>query len=86
MATDQTMNTAPSNVRATSSVAYYRRKTASIADMMDNIKFECLDCALPLSLHFLCVHKHDGSESHELDNECFCGTPTIGMQIKAVME
>ncbi len=85
MATDQTMDTAPSNVRATSSVAYYRRKTASIADIMDNVKFHCLHCDMPLHLHFLCTHD-DQSETHELDNECFCGTPTIGMQVKAVKE
>ena len=66
-------------------MAYRRSKVASPEQMLENMKFFCLNCDMPLHVDFLCVHQHDGSETHEIESECFCDAPCVGMTLKAVM-
>jgi len=74
----------PNNVRATSSVAYPRARMATPMQVVQNIKFFCLSCDMPLSIEFLCTHK-DGSELHAVDDElCGCDQVDIGMRVKEV--
>ena len=52
--------------------------------VVQNIKFFCLSCDMPLSIEFLCTHK-DGSELHTVDDElCGCDQVDIGMRVKEV--
>jgi len=83
--TVQTNNAEPmTDVLATSRVAYPRGRVVSPERILDNIKFHCMECSMPLDVDFLCTHR-DGSQTHGIDTDlCDCATPDIAVRVLGV--